>query len=186
MRNEWAGNASLSESAARSVGYCSDPLRFTGRHIHFGRHVTSVHLGGLDNTPGEVEEVRLVIPERKHSNKNDYALIRCRKTRQIFGEGRVIVEWTNDEMGWSGESPSGETVCVMPSTTYSLKTRKNEGSIVYGGGWKGAWTTMTNESGTIIEGCYPAFKEDGRVQELEEGDPRASALFWGLLRCLRK
>ena len=184
MNNELASNRILSENAAKCVGYCSDPLSYNGKNIHFGKHVIPARYGGLDHAPGEVEEVRLVVPVRKRARKNDGATIQLstKTPFQKFCGTRVFAEWTKDNMLWLGEAPTGETVMIHPSTTYSLTTRKNEGSVIYGRGWIGCWIG----NGKLLELCIaPKFREDGTVGDIVENDLGANEKYWRMWRVVK-
>jgi hypothetical protein len=75
----------------------------------------------------------------------------------------------------------------IPNGTVSLKSRKIEGSLVYGEGWVQCWINIGRKPLEYIELCmdrFSTYKNQIVIRELEIDAQVSAPMFWGLYHLL--
>lgn len=172
-------------------GYGAEVLKFGVFSVKIGERRLLTIPGGVDEAPAGVESVRLVNPLMKKDGGQDGAKIKIPPRNstpvQRFSnevDRTFIEEPIKGEGAWVGVMPDGGSYMYVPDSTFSLTTRKREGSLQYGTGWVQCWINLGRDALVIGEWCIPKFVNEG-IEVLNEGEETGSLMFWGLLRLLR-
>jgi hypothetical protein len=173
----------------RSGGYRSAPLNWNGKVATWGNLSIHMALGGLDKPPLGVKEVRLLEPTTDKDKWMDGAKITISPggitpVQRFAGVRSYVEEPINGRGAWIGVTPDGESYCYDPATTYSLKTHRREGSLVYGPGWIQCWVNMGSDDFQYTELCFPKFEDDGTSEVVYENQDVSAPMYWRIWRML--
>ena len=171
------------------TGYCSTPLTWKDGELRWGKFCILMNEAGLDQAPPGVDEVLILEPRKAADKHLDAALITipagsATPVQRLRGKRKFVEQPTEGEGMWVGIAPDSSSYIYDPATTYSIKTKKNEGSLVYGPGWTQCWVNLGNKPLKYAELCLPKFQNDGSIDILKEDEPVESQMFWGLWRLL--
>lgn len=175
-------------------GYSAEPMTWDGNRIRWGDAVLPMKENGYDECPPGVSEVLLLEPIMSKDKWLDAAKI----TVPIQGSTpvqefhpevvRTFVEQPLRGTGvWIGIDPGGESYMYIPNGTVSLKSRKIEGSLVYGEGWVQCWINIGRKPLEYIELCmdrFSTYKNQIVIRELEIDAQVSAPMFWGLYHLL--
>lgn len=170
-------------------GYVDSNLDWDGKDIRWGGWVVPMYEGGLDEAPGEVKEVRLLDQDHPGARWMDGALITlspdtATPVQQFTGIRRYVEAPRLGHSIYVGINGEGESLTLDLNTTYSLRSRRREGSLNYEPGWTLCCVNVGEDDAQNVQLCLPRFKQDGTVTELRENEPVTAPMFWGLYHLL--
>ena len=175
-------------------GYSAEPMTWDGNRIRWRGAVLPMKENGYDECPSGVSEVLLLEPIMSEDKWLDAAKITIPSQSstpvQEFDPEvvRTFVEQPLCGTGvWIGINPEGESYMYIPNETISLKSRRIEGSLVYGEGWVQCWINIGREPLEYVELCmdrFSAYKNEDVIRELVVDAQVSAPMFWGLYHLL--
>lgn len=157
------------------MGYSPKELSWDGSALIFGKQEIPMKLGGLDHAPGEVSEVRLLVPINPEE-EDDGAIFKFDTHTPIQKPGGTFIDKVPGAV-WVGQLLGGETMTIFPDMSSPIDG-SDGGCVEWDENYLGSWINITEGEREGLELCKPMFAKHKAMGEFGIDDPTVDLWYW--------